>query len=175
MHSQNHEFWHRVHLAIKNFNHRFQIWRWLILILLSCCLFVCTYYTVKVKTSNISNMKAALSTTTTIYDNKNQKAGSLYSQKGSFVELNQISPYIQDAVIATEDRTFYKNPGFSVKGMARAAISSLIHRGIVGGGSTLTQQLAKNALLTQKQTFSRKLEELFLRSKLIVSILKKTS
>ena len=115
MHSQNHEFWHRVHLAIKNFNHRFQIWRWLILILLSCCLFVCTYYTVKVKTSNISNMKAALSTTTTIYDNKNQKAGSLYSQKGSFVELSQISPYIQDAVIATEDRTFYKNPGFSVK------------------------------------------------------------
>src|SRR5699024_11969060 len=83
---------------------------------------------------------SALSTTTTIYDNKNQKAGSLYSQKGSFVELNQISPYIQDAVIATEDRTFYKNPGFSVKGMARAAISSLIHRGIVGGGSTLTQQ-----------------------------------
>ena len=57
MHSQNHEFWYRVHLAIKNFNHRFQIWRWLILILLSCCLFVCTYYTVKVKTSNISNMK----------------------------------------------------------------------------------------------------------------------
>lgn len=106
-------------------------------------------------------MKAALSTTTTIYDNKNQKAGSLYSQKGSFVELNQISPYIQDAVIATEDRTFYKNPGFSVKGMARAAVSSLIHHGIVGGGSTLTQQLAKNALLTQKQTFSRKIEELF--------------
>lgn len=161
MHSQNHEFWHRIHLAIKNFNHRFQIWRWLILILLSCCLFVCTYYTVKVKTSNISNMKAALSTTTTIYDNKNQKAGSLYSQKGSFVELNQISPYIQDAVIATEDRTFYKNPGFSVKGMARAAVSGLIHHGIVGGGSTLTQQLAKNALLTQRQTFSRKLEELF--------------
>lgn len=59
--------------------------------------------------------------------------------------------------------------------MARAAISSLIHRGIVGGGSTLTQQLAKNALLTQKQTFSRKLEELFLQSKLIVSILKKIS
>ena len=48
---------------------------------------------------------------------------------------------------------FIKNPGFSVKGMARAAISSVIHHGIVGGGSTLTQQLAKNALLTQKQTF----------------------
>lgn len=59
--------------------------------------------------------------------------------------------------------------------MARAAISSVIHHGIVGGGSTLTQQLAKNALLTQKQTFSRKLEELFLQLKLIVFTLKRYS
>lgn len=161
MHSQKNQVWQRIKSGIKEFNHRFQIWRWLILIVLSCLLIVCTYYTVKVKTSNISNLKASLSTTTTIYDNRNQKAGSLYSQKGSFVELNEISPYIQDAVISTEDRTFYKNPGFSIKGMARAALSALIHRGIVGGGSTLTQQLAKNALLTQQQTLSRKVEELF--------------
>ncbi|WP_297819667.1 PBP1A family penicillin-binding protein [uncultured Lactobacillus sp.] len=161
MHSQKNEFWHKVHLGIKNFNHRFQIWRWLILIVLICFLSVCTYYTVKVKTSNISNLKASLSTTTTIFDDKNQKAGSLYSQKGTFVELDKISPNIQNAVISTEDRTFYKNPGFSIKGMARAAILGIVHRGIVGGGSTLTQQLAKNALLTQQQTFSRKIEELF--------------
>lgn len=46
--------------------------------------------------------------------------------------------------------------------MARAAISLIIHHGqVTGGGSTLTQQLAKNSLLTQQQTFSRKLEELF--------------
>lgn len=161
MHSQKNEFWHKVHMGIKNFNHRFQIWRWLILIVLIAFLSVCTYYTVKVKTSNISNLKASLSTTTTIYDDKNQKAGALYSQKGTFVELDKISPNIQNAVISTEDRTFYKNHGFSIKGMARAAVLGIIHRGIVGGGSTLTQQLAKNALLTQQQTFSRKLEELF--------------
>ena len=69
---------------------------------------------------------------------------------------------MQEAVISTEDRTFYTNPGFSIKGMARAFVSLLIHHGnIAGGGSTLTQQLAKNAILTQQQTFSRKLEELF--------------
>ncbi|RMC24230.1 MULTISPECIES: PBP1A family penicillin-binding protein [unclassified Lactobacillus] len=147
--------WHR-------FDRRFCIGRWLILILLSIILVVCTYYTVKVKTSNISNLKASLSTTTAIYDYKGQKAGSLYSQKGTFVEYNKISPNVRNAVISTEDRTFWNNSGFSIKGMGRAALSLVLHRGqIAGGGSTITQQLAKNALLTQKQTFSRKIEELF--------------
>ena len=143
-------------------DHRFFIGRWIILILLTVILLTCTYYTIKVKTSNISNLKASLSTTTTIYDYKGKKAGSLYSQKGSFVEYDKISPNIVNAVVSTEDRTFWKNPGFSIKGMARAALGLVIHHGqISGGGSTLTQQLAKNSLLTQQQTFSRKLEELF--------------
>lgn len=140
---------------------RIQFWRWLLLAFLLIVLATCTYYTVKVKTSNIANLKASLSTTTQIYDQDGNKAGELYAQKGSFVPLSKISPKIQNAVIATEDRTFYTNPGFSVKGMSRAAIMGIINRGIVGGGSTLTQQLAKNALLTQQQTMSRKVEELF--------------
>ncbi len=148
--------------AWRRLDHRFYIGRWIILILLTLVLFTCTYYTIKVKTSNISNLKASLSTTTTIYDYKGKKAGSLYSQKGSFVEYNKISPNIRNAVISTEDRTFWTNPGFSIKGMARAGVNLIIHHGqITGGGSTLTQQLAKNSLLTQQQTFSRKLEELF--------------
>ena len=128
--------------AWRRFDHRFYIGRWIILILLTLVLFTCTYYT--------------------IYDYKGKKAGSLYSQKGSFVEYNKISPNIRNAVISTEDRTFWTNPGFSIKGMARAGVNLIIHHGqITGGGSTLTQQLAKNSLLTQQQTFSRKLEELF--------------
>ncbi|MDF7638501.1 PBP1A family penicillin-binding protein [Lactobacillus sp. ESL0791] len=147
--------WHR-------FDNRFYIGRWIILLFLSVILLVCTYYTVKVKTSNISNLKASLSTTTAIYDYKGQKAGSLYSQKGTFVEYNKISPNVKNAVISTEDRTFWHNPGFSIKGMARAALGLVLHHGqISGGGSTITQQLAKNSLLTQQQTFSRKIEELF--------------
>lgn len=148
--------------AWRRFDHRFYIGRWIIVILLLLTLITCTYYTIKVKTSNISNLKASLSTTTTIYDYKGKKAGSLYSQKGSFVKYSQISPNIKKAVVATEDRTFWKNSGFSIKGMARAGLNLIIHHGeITGGGSTLTQQLAKNSLLTQQQTFSRKLEELF--------------
>lgn len=151
-----------VWLFIKNINHRFQVIRWLVLALLTVILITSSYYTIKVKTSNIANLKASLATTTQIYDASGQKAGNLYSQKGTFVELDKISPYMQEAVISTEDRTFYTNPGFSIKGMARTFVSLLIHHGnIAGGGSTLTQQLAKNAILTQQQTFSRKLEELF--------------
>ena len=147
--------WHR-------FDNRFFIGRWIFLILLTGMLLVCTYYTVKVKTSNISNLKASLSATTGIYDYKSQKSGSLYSQKGTYVSYNKISPNVKNAVISTEDRTFWKNPGFSIKGMGRAALGLILNRGqISGGGSTITQQLAKNALLTQKQTFSRKVEELF--------------
>lgn len=154
-HSQPENLWHR-------FTHRFYPGRWLILIILLITLLTCTYYTIKVKTSNISSLKASLSTTTTIYDYRGHKAGSLYSQKGTFVGYNRISPNIKNAVISTEDRTFWHNPGFSVKGMARAGLNLIIHHGqITGGGSTLTQQLAKNALLTQQQTFSRKLQELF--------------
>lgn len=146
----------------RRFDRRFFVGRWILLIFLTLILLTCTYYTIKVKTSNISNLKASLSTTTTIYDYKGKKAGSLYSQKGSFVEYNKISPNIVNAVTSTEDRTFWTNPGFSIKGMGRAAISLVLHHGqVTGGGSTLTQQLAKNSLLTQQQTFSRKLEELF--------------
>lgn len=146
----------------RKLDQRFFIGRWVIVFFLTLILLTCSYYTIKVKTSNISNLKASLSTTTTIYDYRGKKAGSLYSQKGSFVEYQKISPNIVNAVVSTEDRTFWKNPGFSIKGMARAFLGLLIHHGqINGGGSTLTQQLAKNSLLTQQQTFSRKLEELF--------------
>ncbi|WP_057002405.1 PBP1A family penicillin-binding protein [Agrilactobacillus composti] len=144
-------------------NHRFQLVRWILLIGLVLFFCLSAFLTYKAKTSDVQDLKSALKTTTTIYDSQNQKAGSLYSQKGTFVELNQISKNVPKAVISTEDRSFYTNPGFDIKGIARSVLSYVIHRGqITGGGSTLTQQLAKNALLTQQQTFSRKLEELFL-------------
>lgn len=140
-----------------------ELTRWVILTLLLVFLGVSTFYTIKAKTANVGDLKASLKTTTEIIDRDGDKAGSLYSQKGTFVELSKISPNIQHAVIATEDRTFYSNPGFSIKGFARAGVSYVIHHGnISGGGSTITQQLAKNMLLTQKQTFGRKLTELFM-------------
>ncbi|EJN55526.1 PBP1A family penicillin-binding protein [Loigolactobacillus coryniformis] len=152
-------FWH----AVRHFWRRFLMTRWLILVLMLIFLGASTYLTFLAKTSDVEHLKANLQTSTTIYDYKQQKAGSLYAQKGTYVSYSKISPQIQNAVTSTEDRTFWTNPGFSIKGYARAAVSYVIHHGqISGGGSTLTQQLAKNALLTQQQTFVRKAEELFL-------------
>lgn len=74
------------------------------------------------------------------------------------VPLSEISKTTKDALIAAEDKDFYNHEGFSVTGIARAVLSG----GGAGGGSTLTQQLAKNTLLTDQQTFLRKYQELFI-------------
>lgn len=147
----------------RRFWKRFQITRWIILVFVTFFLVLSVFWTVKAKTTDVEHLKSELQSTTTLYDVAGQKAGSLYSQKGTYVNLDKISPNIQNAVISTEDRTFWTNPGFSWRGYARAAVSILIHHGqISGGGSTITQQLAKNAFLSQKQEFSRKAAEFFI-------------
>ena len=147
---------------IKKYWKRFQITRWIILLVLTAILVLSSFWTYKAKTSNVQNLQSSLQTKTTVLDKDGDDAGELYANKGTYVSYDKISKNIQNAVISTEDRTFWTNPGFSIKGYARAALGYLIHHGISGGGSTLTQQLAKNSLLTQKQTLSRKGEELFL-------------
>jgi penicillin-binding protein 2A len=147
---------------IRRFNHRYQVIRWLIVLFLTVSLGASAFFTYKAKTADVENLKTNLKTVTQIYDRNNEKAGTI-TNKGTFVELNDISPQVRNAVISTEDRSFYSNPGFDVKGLARAGVSYVIHRGqITGGGSTITQQLAKNTLLTQKQTCVRKFQEIFL-------------
>ncbi|MCB9820222.1 PBP1A family penicillin-binding protein [Candidatus Nomurabacteria bacterium] len=76
------------------------------------------------------------------------------------VPLNQISDHLEHALIAAEDKDFYKHDGFSVLSIFRAFYNNIIARGITGGGSTLTQQLAKNTLLSKNQTVLRKYQEL---------------
>lgn len=146
---------------------RYQMWRWLIVVGLSLFLGISVYLVALAKTTDVKGLKSALQQTTEIYDNAGQKAGYLYSQKGTWVSLDQISPNIQDAVLATEDRDFYHEYGFSIKGIGRAAFLYLKNKVtgrnyISGGGSTLTQQLVKNAFLSQEQTFSRKAKEIFI-------------
>ncbi|MFC6177505.1 PBP1A family penicillin-binding protein [Companilactobacillus huachuanensis] len=147
---------------IKKYWKRYQLTRWLILLVLTLILVLSSYWTYKAKTSNVDDLQSSLQTKTTILDKDGDDAGQLYANKGTYVSYDKISKNIQNAVTSTEDRTFWTNPGFSIKGYARAALGYVIHHGISGGGSTLTQQLAKNSLLTQKQTLARKGEELFL-------------
>src|SRR5216684_7001701 len=81
---------------------------------------------------------------------------------GANVSLKDLPPYLPKAFIAIEDRRFYSHYGVDPLGILRAAVANVVHRGVSQGGSTLTQQLAKNLFLTQERTFQRKLQELVL-------------
>ena len=146
---------------------RYQLWRWLVVIFLASFLCMSIYLTFIAKTSNVKGLKNALEQATEIYDKNDQKAGYLYAQKGTWTAIDDISPNVIDAVLSTEDRNFYKEYGFSVKGIARAGLMHVKNKltggnAVTGGGSTLTQQLVKNAFLSQEQTLSRKAKEIFI-------------
>jgi membrane peptidoglycan carboxypeptidase len=78
------------------------------------------------------------------------------------VKLKDVAPIMVQATVAIEDKGFYTNPGFDIAGIARAAYDNLKAGHIVGGGSTITQQLAKQQFLTPEQSVSRKIKELAL-------------
>jgi penicillin-binding protein 1A len=80
----------------------------------------------------------------------------------SFVRLSEISPDLIDAVVATEDQRFWSHFGLDPLGIARAAVANFRSGGVVQGGSTITQQLAKILFLTPERSLKRKLEEMTL-------------
>ena len=79
---------------------------------------------------------------------------------GDAVRVRDLPPHVPRAFLAIEDRRFYDHPGVDVFGILRAAIRNLTAGGIREGGSTITQQLAKNLFLTRERTFRRKIQEL---------------
>ena len=82
------------------------------------------------------------------------------------VPIEQISKHIQEATIAIEDAYFYEHNGFRPTSFVRAAIANILSGGFSQGGSTINQQVVKNALLTREKTISRKLKEIILSLKL---------
>ncbi len=81
---------------------------------------------------------------------------------GAVLPLKELPSYVPQAFIAIEDRRFYEHYGIDPWGIARALIANILHRGVSQGGSTITQQLAKNLFLTQERTIHRKLQEMLL-------------
>lgn len=81
---------------------------------------------------------------------------------GEAIGLHDMSPYIPAAVIAIEDRRFYSHFGVDPIGFARAMVTNVISGRLVQGGSTITQQLAKNLFLTPDRTLERKVQEVLL-------------
>jgi penicillin-binding protein 1A len=78
---------------------------------------------------------------------------------GATVTLKELPAYLPRAFIAIEDRRFYSHYGIDPVGLVRAALANVMRRGVAQGGSTITQQLAKNLFLTQQRTLWRKLQE----------------
>ena len=98
-----------------------------------------------------------------IYDNRDQLVTeSLFNRDSEWLPLQKIPQPMLDAVISIEDRRFYDHYGLDPVRISKAMISNLAHQEIVEGGSTITQQLARNLYLTLDQTLSRKIKEAWL-------------
>ena len=99
---------------------------------------------------------------TLIYDRNGKLLYNIYDEKNQiFIPLSNVPKYIQQATISIEDRNFYEHGAIDIRGMARAAVS-IVFKKQLQGGSTLTQQLVKNSLLTQERTIPRKIKEIIL-------------
>jgi penicillin-binding protein 1A len=92
---------------------------------------------------------------------------------GAAIPLAEMPPHLPKAFIAVEDRRFYSHHGIDPVGLVRAVVANVLHKGISQGGSTLTQQLAKNLWLSTERTLWRKAEEAALAVKLERSLGKK--
>src|SRR5947208_1519288 len=108
---------------------------------------------------------AAVAGDTIIYDSTGKVVRADVGNHGDHrlaVKLKDVAPTVVQATVAIEDKGFYSNPGFDIQGIIRAVFDDIRAGHIVAGGSTITQQLAKQQFLTPDQTISRKIKEVAL-------------
>lgn len=99
---------------------------------------------------------------TTIYAANGTRIAELGLEDRSLVDLSEVPQVVIDAIVATEDQTFWQNPGIDVQALFRAFVRNVSSGEVVQGGSTITQQLVKNRVLTPKRDLNRKLREAIL-------------
>lgn len=111
---------------------------------------------------NLVRQKKAVSSR--IFDRNGKLLFTIYNgnENRTMVKLTELPDYVYNASIAIEDKDFYRHHGLSIKGVIRAAERNFFKNSVVEGGSTITQQLVKNALLTNERTIKRKAKELIL-------------
>jgi penicillin-binding protein 2A len=148
-------FWKKKHLT--------QI---LLLVILVFFLVTISYFGWLASKANVQSLKKGLSQPTVIYDKDGAVASNVSTNRMSGISIKNVPKYVPNAVVAIEDERFYQHGGFDIRGIARAFFGNLLAGHVTAGGSTLTQQLAKNALLSPQRTYTRKAEELFLAVKL---------
>lgn len=104
------------------------------------------------------------SQTSIVYDTNGKQLLKFKGEKDVYyLKYKELPVYVIAAVISVEDRNFYKHRGVDYKGITRAAVNYVIHKGVITqGGSTLTQQLAKTVFLNRQKTWKRKVKEIFM-------------
>ena len=108
-----------------------------------------------------NNMRPAVSSQ--VFDSQGKLITTLHSDQNRLpIDINKVPKNLQNAFIAAEDNRFYDHIGVDPIGILRAVVTNLTNRGIAQGGSMITQQLAKNAFLSQDQTLKRKIQEAIL-------------
>lgn len=100
--------------------------------------------------------------TSKVYDVNGKLITELFEENRTFIPLSKIPVNFQDAIVAIEDDRFYQHHGVDFRGIARALWIDITGKGGLQGGSTITQQLAKNVFLTHDRTITRKVQEAFL-------------
>jgi penicillin-binding protein 1A len=97
-----------------------------------------------------------------ILDRNGEELAARGARYGQAVAVDELPDYLVKAILATEDRRFYEHMGVDLRGMGRALLTNLRRGGVVEGGSTITQQLARNLFLSPEQTYIRKAREAML-------------
>ncbi|MCY8183378.1 penicillin-binding protein, partial [Bacillus inaquosorum] len=110
----------------------------------------------------IDEKKLILHASSKIVDQNGDEVASLYTENREPVSINEIPKQVREAFIAVEDKRFYEHHGIDVKSVGRAVYRDILAGGKVEGGSTITQQLAKNIFLTHDKTFLRKTKEVII-------------
>ncbi|MFB6469131.1 transglycosylase domain-containing protein [Cytobacillus sp. Hz8] len=144
-------FWKRKHIT-----------KILLLIGLTFILVMIVFFAIMAKSANVESLKKGLNQAAVIYDKDGDVAGKISTNRTEGISVKDLPDHVKNAVVAIEDHRFYQHNGFDLSGIFRALFNNFFAGEITGGGSTLTQQLTKNALLSPEQTYKRKIEELFL-------------
>lgn len=115
------------------------------------------------KLAHLSEDDFVMKEDTVVYDSKGKQVGSVNAGSYKYVKINDVSPYIYEGYIAVEDKRFKTHGGVDLVATMRAGVSLLKHNmEITQGGSTITQQVIKNNLLTQNKSYTRKIAEILL-------------
>lgn len=138
----------------------------LLWIALSLAIIGLLVFNIFIWTSDVSKLETPVPQPTMIYDQNGEIASKISNSSIEGITIKQIPKDVIHAVISVEDQRFYKHHGVNVFGIIRALFQNAASGEVVAGGSTITQQLAKNVFLTHERTLTRKVKELILTKKI---------